>query len=648
MWVPSRHGGVRTRGVSLSARKDPSWLKNRSVSTLIIRTRSRIPPLSLRTTAPIPVTARPNRRGIVRSADMSTWWERDPDIWQREQTALDASGYQWEQDQAALSAGQVVLRIQAPQPGVGTLVAVFPATYPYFPPQVWAEPAVASRHQQPFTGALCLLARDGEGWDPRQDTLAGLLDAQLPKVLAVDAKLQEDDEFVAANEDHVGEPLSLYLYYRPESCVIVPDVPPPTLQSSGKLAVRIRAMHDRRSSEPFLAIVEGIQDVRGNAIAEGFKQVEGFSEPISGYWMRLPSRPAQRTSDDVARALLRDLRAANKDFDKALRNSRKGSIFITGFVYPDEVRWREAGDDWVFMLVEITQVACKSNPGTQQLQFIRTDWGGDKAWMRRAPFLHGVRDKTVLVVGLGSIGSPVALQLARAGVRSISLVDHDHLQIGNTVRWALGWQYAGLSKASAIARHIQREYPRTEAIPHVLRIGAPSAPGGEPDDEIMRSLIKRADLVVDASAEFLVNRYLADLCSELGRAYIWLTTTHGAAGGIVGRVVPGRRKGCWHCFQHALNDETIRLPAVGDIVDLEAAGCSMPTFVGAGMDSDAISVLAARLAIATLCIGAQEAYPDFLWNVAVVDTYRGATPIAPEWLTYPLERHEACQSCVRA
>ncbi len=541
-----------------------------------------------------------------------------------------------------------MLRVQAHQPGVGMLVAVFPATYPYFPPQVLAGAQAASRHRQPFTDGLCLLARDAEDWVPCKDTLAGLLDTQLPKVLAVEANLHEDPEFVASNEDHVGEPLSLYLPYRPESCVIVPDGTPSTIQSLGRLELRSRPMPGPWDRHPLLALVEEIQDLRGNSVADGLKEVAGFSQPVPGYWMRLASRPAQRNSDDLARALLQELRAANKTVDKTLRNSRKGSIFVAGFVYSDEIRWRETGDDWIFILVETIQEARKSRPAAQRLQFIRADWGGDKAWMRRAPFLLGLRDKTVLVIGLGSLGSPVALQLARAGIRTIDLVDHDHLQVGNTVRWALGWQCAGLSKARALASHIQHEYPRTEATPHVLRIGAPAVPGGQSDDEIMRSLIERADLVVDASAEFLVNHYLADLCSDFGKAYLWLTTTHGAAGGVVGRVIPGRTKGCWHCFQRALGDKSIRLPAEATTGDLQAAGCSMPTFVGAGVDSDAIPVLATRLAIATLCTGVANAYPDFPWDVAVVDLYRGAVPIAPEWSTYALEHHEACQACAPA
>ncbi len=586
-----------------------------------------------------------SRRIIARLAEMASWWERYPDIWIREQAALKASGYVWDQDPASLSAGKMVLRILAPQPDGVPLSVEFPASYPYFPPHVTAGVLVASRHQHPFGRNFCLLGRDSAEWEPGNDTLAGILDSQLPKILKVDAKFECDTDFVAANEDHVGEPLSLYLPYRLDSCVIVPDDTPPQLQHAGKLVLWSRPTPDSWGKVSFVATVEKIENMYGKTVVDGLKKLDGFTQSVPGFWMRLASRPEERDVTKLLQILVHELTKANSDFHKAILRARKGDVLVAGFVYPDEIRWRKFGDDWIFLTVEVTQKAKRSRPMSYQIQPVRAEWGGDKAWMQRAPFLQRLRDKNVLIIGLGSLGSPVALQLARAGVKNIDLVDHDHFQVGNTVRWALGWQYAGLSKARALASYIQQEYPHTEATPYVLRIGAPQLPDGRSDDDIIRQLMDRADLVVDASAEFRVNHYLADLCSELGKAYLWLTTTHGAAGGVVGRIVPGRTKGCWHCFQHSLGDKSIRLPAMVNVRDIQTAGCSAPTFVGAGADSDAIPVLAARLAIATLCMDEADSYPDFIWDVAVGDTYGGTVPIAPVWSSYVLEKNEACQAC---
>ncbi|MEI2768746.1 MAG: ThiF family adenylyltransferase, partial [Nitrosomonas sp.] len=45
------------------------------------------------------------------------------------------------------------------------------------------------------------------------------------------------------------------------------------------------------------------------------------------------------------------------------------------------------------------------------------------------------------IVGLGSIGSKIAVSLARSGMRRFLLVDDDYLVPGNLVRHELSWAF---------------------------------------------------------------------------------------------------------------------------------------------------------------------------------------------------------------
>lgn len=575
---------------------------------------------------------------------MEAWWKRYPNVFEAEKLGLDALGYPWTIDQTAWAAGSLVIHVEFPHAGdVLKMKAEYPATYPYFPPQVSLSDVIFSRHQHPIGKNLCLLAREGGTWQPRHDTLAVLLREQFPIVEAVNAA-DAASTFIADQEDHVGEPFSSFLPYAAHSGIIVPDETPAIEHTAGRFSLKIRPITPIADAIPVVnGIVQTISDSKGMPLVEFSTTLPAFSDSMSGFWMRLPERPVVQS--EFEKHFL-ELMASNLPaFKKAIGTGKQGKIILAAFVYPDETAWRTNADDWIFLAVKINREAKRSRPAEYRLQFIQTDWGGEKAWMRRAPALRPLRTKSALIIGLGSLGSPLSLHLARAGISKLDLVDRDFLQTGNSVRWALGWQYAGWHKAFALAHHIALEYPYTLAQAQNVHIGAsPPPPPTKSDYELIRSACMTADVIIDAAANYRVSHFLADLAQELGKPYHWLTTTHGAAGGAVGRIIPGKTEGCWHCFQRHLADGSIRLPADTGSAEIQPGGCSQPTFIGAGIDSEEIALLASRLAVATLCSGEQDGYPDFQWDVSIGDLIQDGNSIAPNWTPYVLKAHHDC-SC---
>ena len=453
---------------------------------------------------------------------------------------------------------------------------------------------------------------------------------------------------VASQEDHVGEPFSSFLPYAASCAIIVPDDTPPSEQSRGKLTLLIRPRQKAGNSPLLLnGILREIHDSTGRLLINFPVKLPAFSETVTGFWSRLPERPSMHgdvhaTSIHFYNHMLTEV----PEFKKAVRAAARGQIVVAGFVYSDEVEWQANSDDWFFLTAQILSPAKRSQDAAVRLNFIRADWGGEKALTQRAPALRPLRNKSVLQIGLGSLGSPVSLHLARAGLGQLHLVEYDELQVGNTIRWALGWQYVGFHKAHALAGYVAQEYPYTQVHPHHVRIGAPYPPNTPSDYQIIRELAERTDLIIDSAASHRVSHFLADLAKELGKPYLWLTTTHGAAGGVVGRILPDRpRGGCWHCFQHGLADKSIRLPADTGPEEVQPGGCSQRTFIGAGIDSDEIALLAARLAVATLSRNEQSGYPDFAWDIAVADLTRNELSIAPDWTSYASVKNSACRTC---
>lgn len=72
--------------------------------------------------------------------------------------------------------------------------------------------------------------------------------------------------------------------------------------------------------------------------------------------------------------------------------------------------------------------------------------------------------KAALIVGCGSVGSFIALELARAGVGSFILVDSDTLEIHNICRHQLGFRDLGRYKVDAVADAIRNINPSAKIV----------------------------------------------------------------------------------------------------------------------------------------------------------------------------------------
>lgn len=113
--------------------------------------------------------------------------------------------------------------------------------------------------------------------------------------------------------------------------------------------------------------------------------------------------------------------------------------------------------------------------------------------------------KRVAVLGCGSLGSPVAELLARAGIGNIELVDPEAFEADNTSRHVLGMASLQLSKAAALVERLKKEIPSVTLIPRVKSVASWLAAGRHPCE---------FDLVVDCTGESAVRVLVSRLRSE--------------------------------------------------------------------------------------------------------------------------------------
>ena len=118
----------------------------------------------------------------------------------------------------------------------------------------------------------------------------------------------------------------------------------------------------------------------------------------------------------------------------------------------------------------------------------------------------------VLIVGVGGLGSPIALYLAGAGVGTIGLVDDDVVSESNLQRQVLYTEdEIGLSKALQAQKRLQ-------ALNHDIQINAYPT---RLTKENAASLIANYDIVVDGCDNFATRYIINDACAHWGRPYVY-------------------------------------------------------------------------------------------------------------------------------
>ena len=157
--------------------------------------------------------------------------------------------------------------------------------------------------------------------------------------------------------------------------------------------------------------------------------------------------------------------------------------------------------------------------------------------------LNQLSDKRVGIVGLGSLGSKIAVSLTRAGVGNFVLVDSDILHTGNLERHDADWRDIGLHKADITARRLRFLSPRVNCDVRRTLIGVQvsSNEAGNID-----TALGKCDLVIDATAEVEVFNHLARIVTLTSSTLIWGAVFAGGVGSEIGRSRPKKDPSPFH------------------------------------------------------------------------------------------------------
>lgn len=600
---------------------------------------------------------------------MPGWWELYPDRWRRELEALTAAGWTWQLED--VQDGLIGLQLRAPLSTItaatngkanattdgATPVAsdsatdggedlvlrvLFPPAYPFFPAHVYdeADTLGLDRHREPHQGVLCLV--DDRDWDVTS-TLADLLTVQLPRLIAAATSTRTASEIDPGLETPTPEPVGRYVITDSTARILIDtDWPIPAEAERGLLVTRFIPMLDH-SLGP--GIVSTLHYTGTNLETWPDRLLSQFPLHVPGRWTRCPDfdplvEPAVLWERlDAALPPLRHVEAGTgTELDPQL------PFAMIGLLVPSETRYRSPGEEWVFL------VRTQHPDGEPQNGYRHSQPAGPGDYAARTPATAGCRDRQVLLVGIGAIGSTVATELARAGLGTLDLLDGDLTDAATACRQIAPATWSGFAKVDVLRQVLAEHTPHTQVHAHAVQLGSVQhTHGGMPDaHQAVAHLVSHADLVIDTAAAPAVSRYLAALCIATGTSLLHASATAGAWGGLVAEF-PATGAACWWCMLHHRADHTLPVPpaAADPLGQVTPHGCQTPTFTGTSADLATIATHAARMAVEHLAAPGQTSSrgqrrpPPARLHVAALRNSRGA-PIPVRWTTRRLAVHPAC------
>ena len=229
------------------------------------------------------------------------------------------------------------------------LEVVYPDSFPFLRPEVYAPGLALGRHQNPRQRNLCLLDRSTRAWNV-DDTGGWLVGERLPYLLDL---LAEGGEALAREEAPQGEPISVFYGNRPGSAIFIPDevlrISRNARTGSGRISC---GQH-----EPPRVIARGLVSSVVERVRKGkTRQLMETRPPLSTRfggaaipfrWARVDEPPTGETFDELRDAVQQLAPTLAQSTWTAVAD---GEISIVGIVFTEEVRQGEYEDGWLFLV----------------------------------------------------------------------------------------------------------------------------------------------------------------------------------------------------------------------------------------------------------------------------------------------------------
>ncbi|MDD0841660.1 molybdopterin-synthase adenylyltransferase MoeB [Pseudomonas sp. Gutcm_11s] len=149
-----------------------------------------------------------------------------------------------------------------------------------------------------------------------------------------------------------------------------------------------------------------------------------------------------------------------------------------------------------------------------------------------------LKQSRVLIIGLGGLGSPVALYLAAAGVGELHLADFDSVDLTNLQRQIIhDATQVGVAKVDSAMARLSAINAQIKLVPHRAAL----------DEDSLAAAVSAVDLVLDCSDNFTTREAVNAACVVAGKPLV-----SGAAIRLEGQLAVfdprNAASPCYHCL----------------------------------------------------------------------------------------------------
>lgn len=174
------------------------------------------------------------------------------------------------------------------------------------------------------------------------------------------------------------------------------------------------------------------------------------------------------------------------------------------------------------------------------IEYLKSERCDTEYLFRRIGLKNRLRDKKILIVGAGSLGSYIISELPKIGVKNITIIDPDDINMENIMRHSLGANYSNYSKVFSMKFDLELEYPEVEVNINKSKFNV---------DNMQEYNLSEYDLIIIATGgtDYMIklNKAFKELKIDTPVLFTWIESR---GIGVHALAVNYNRTGCFNCL----------------------------------------------------------------------------------------------------